>query len=610
MKIAVFCTMWNEEVIMYYYEGMNEWARKTNGVVDIFTCYGKTDLTTPNNVGEFSLYDYPDFDEYDGVILLTSNINSEEVREKLVTKIKAEGKPCVSIDYHIDGFACLYIDQKECLRQVVHHMVEKHGAKNLAYVSGLVSNVEAAIRKEGFLLGMEECNIPVREDLMFEKSFFYNDGIDVAKELLSRGEPLPDTIVCANDDMAAGICEALIDAGIEVGKEVRVTGFDMYYLGENFAPALTTIRRPRASIAYQACQMLESYDPSEVREVSAELFLGETCGCHLGEQVYTGDFRRHVFHSTNEGDNFNNMLSAIEEDLIKGVDVKAIIHHFDEFFARKTGGHFRILINPAIESYSEELRDTNVFHSYCACNQEYLVWNRVTPDGENRIAGHAYVYAPIHFQDHMYAVLIFGDMNELLSNRELYNFTKSFGFALENVIQKRRYAYVNDKLESLFETDYLTQCYNRHGYAKYASQMHKQAKEEGKIFHTIFADVDGLKKINDDYGHEAGDTVIREVAEALRAVIMGKETKVFRYGGDEFLVLAVGEYDFEAFRERFDARILQRNEEINPPYKLSASLGHFAVQPSDTRSLEECIKAADVSMYDIKQKHHAVAKES
>ena len=77
MRIAAFGTMWNEEVMMYYYRGLNNWARERSAIVDLFVCYGRTNMDNPFNVGEYAIYDFPDLSEYDGVIMIASNINGE-----------------------------------------------------------------------------------------------------------------------------------------------------------------------------------------------------------------------------------------------------------------------------------------------------------------------------------------------------------------------------------------------------------------------------------------------------------------------------------------------------------------------------------------------------
>ena len=195
-----------------------------------------------------------------------------------------------------------------------------------------------------------------------------------------------------------------------------------------------------------------------------------------------------------------------------------------------------------------------------------------------------------------------------MNNKELYNFTKSIGFSLENMVQKNKYALVNDKLEDLYETDYLTGVYNRHGFAKYAEEMLAECRREGVEMQVIFVDIDGLKKINDQYGHEAGDVVIRTVGHSVSEVA-DERTKVFRYGGDEFLVLHKGEGEFPLFCKHVKRVIDEKREAMHLPYPVSASAGCVIDIPGEMKTLEEYVKEADHVMYGIKQERHRQAQQ-
>lgn len=601
MRLAVFGTMWNEEVMMYYYRGFNQWAQETSGIVDLFVCHGRTNLENSFNVGEYAIFDLPDLSGYDGVVMIASNINQEEVREHLVQRVRQANIPCVVVDYEIEGFSRIYIDQENCIRQMVHHLCASHHIKNAAYLGGLSSNVEGTARMNGFLQGMKECGLPVREDWIFERRFRYNDGLDVVCELLQRKEEFPDAIVCANDDMAAGACEALDEAGIEVGKECLVTGFDQYFLGENYAPSITTVRRPRESIAYHACQMIQNYTEPYALKEQANLSFGQTCGCGVPFCKNDIAFRKHVFGTFNNRDIFSAMLAHMEEGMIAGDSIDDIVESMEKFFCRFQKGRCRIVLHPDVES-----RPNATYHSYRTCTKEYFLWQN--ENEKDNIEGHAYVYAPIHFLEHLYGYCVFRDIPQFLNNKELYNFTKSIGFSLENMVQKNKYALVNDKLEDLYETDYLTGVYNRHGFAKYAEEMLAECRREGVEMQVIFVDIDGLKKINDQYGHEAGDVVIRTVGHSVSEVA-DERTKVFRYGGDEFLVLHKGEGEFPLFCKHVKRVIDEKREAMHLPYPVSASAGCVIAIPGEMKTLEEYVKEADHVMYGIKQERHRQAQQ-
>lgn len=597
MRIAAFTTMWNEEVVMFYYEGFNQWAKENDSVVDIYACYGRTDMTNAFNVGEYALFDYPDLSRYDGVVLVESTINSENVRLQLEERIRRLGIPCVIMEYKTEGFSRIYIDQEKYLNQMVHHLYEAHHVEKMCYIGGLRSNVESSFRMAGFWNGMLECGLEVRRDWVFEKTFAFDDGYDVTKQLLEHPDDFPEAIVCANDDMAAGVCEALKEEGMEPGKDCLVTGFDGYVIGKNYAPALTTVSRPRQIMAYHACQLLAEQKGIFDYEEQAELLFRKTCGCSEKSYDNEAEFRSRMFRTLNNRDVISGIITEVEEKMISGDDLEEIFEEMKHIFGRLRSGRFRILLQPQIEALQQTGYDT-----YRTCTKEYLLWH-AGADMDGKESGHAYIYAPIHFLDHLYGILTFRDIPQLLANKELYNFTKSIGFSLENKIQKKKFATVNDKLEVLYETDYLTGAYNRHGYARHAEKMLDDARRRGAPLQVFFIDVDGLKKVNDEYGHEAGDVVIRIVGNSA-CQAADESAKVFRYGGDEFLVLHEGSVDPEEFIAQVEGEIANKKKIMNLPYEVGASIGRVTAYPGEEKPLEVYVKEADQIMYRIKQQRH------
>ena len=135
-------------------------------------------------------------------------------------------------------------------------------------------------------------------------------------------------------------------------------------------------------------------------------------------------------------------------------------------------------------------------------------------------------------------------------------------------------------------------------------------KEEYSVRHDrrrtlfLFADMDGLKTINDTYGHEIGDLSIKEMAHVMQQSCSDNSYFCIRYGGDEFLMM--GTCDSEEAAALIQSAIEQRISEAvplsNAPVRLSASIGYILTSESDTeQSLDEYISQADRMMYQIKK---------
>ena len=126
--------------------------------------------------------------------------------------------------------------------------------------------------------------------------------------------------------------------------------------------------------------------------------------------------------------------------------------------------------------------------------------------------------------------------------------------------------------------------------------------QDSKIF-VLFSDVDGLKKINDTYGHETGDELIKEMAACFKEN-MTTDMLAMRYGGDEFVVFGSYEEDSEIdyLIESIQGSMERRNKTGNHVFELSASIGVSKYVAKDVKELSELIDIADAEMYEQKRK--------
>jgi diguanylate cyclase (GGDEF)-like protein/PAS domain S-box-containing protein len=167
---------------------------------------------------------------------------------------------------------------------------------------------------------------------------------------------------------------------------------------------------------------------------------------------------------------------------------------------------------------------------------------------------------------------------------------------------------VQNQLERTSLTDELTGLYNRRGFLTLVEQ---QLKLESHVstargLTLMFADMDGLKKINDTYGHEAGSDAIQTLARVVKSVVRSGDI-VARLGGDEFVILSIGSNDetTELVSDRIQRSLDEYNARSGKPYKVACSIGVAPVRLDGTRTFEEIIAEADEAMYAEKQRRKA-----
>ena len=151
--------------------------------------------------------------------------------------------------------------------------------------------------------------------------------------------------------------------------------------------------------------------------------------------------------------------------------------------------------------------------------------------------------------------------------------------------------------------DELTGLLNRRGFLMSAEPVARVAERSGRSFVVFFADLDGLKAINDAHGHHAGDEALRDAAWILTQTFRTADI-IGRMGGDEFAVMApdAGVDSVEIMLRRLAKWQEERNREPDRPYPVTLSVGGVAWSTSQPRTLDAMLAEADAAAYRAKRR--------
>jgi len=171
---------------------------------------------------------------------------------------------------------------------------------------------------------------------------------------------------------------------------------------------------------------------------------------------------------------------------------------------------------------------------------------------------------------------------------------------LQNEILRRQEA--EEALQNQAITDPLTGLLNRRGFMAMADQQLKLALREDRRLRLYFADLDGLKPINDQFGHQEGDHAITQAAAILKSVFRASDV-VARIGGDEYAVVALenDEVDDSRAQETLQFKISEYNRISGRPYRLGMTIGSSCTWPGRTCTLAQLIAEADKDLYARKE---------
>ncbi|MBD5145857.1 MAG: GGDEF domain-containing protein [Ruminococcus sp.] len=231
-----------------------------------------------------TLFSYAFREDIDVLLVLIGTIGSGMSYEKKLNFLKSMGDiPIITIASEIEGYPSVCFDNKSGLAGCIEHLIDVHMCRRIGFVSGPKTNGDAIERLEVYKDMLKKHGIPVEEDrIVYGRFSQYSQA--VVNELLDRCPDL-EAIVFANDAMAGGAYEVFEQRGIEVGKDILVTGFDDAPVAVNLVPTLTTVRADAAELGYDAvveCMNLKESGKLRSRLVRSSMVKRRSCGCNGG----------------------------------------------------------------------------------------------------------------------------------------------------------------------------------------------------------------------------------------------------------------------------------------------------------------------------------------
>ena len=219
---------------------------------------------------------------------------------------------------------------------------------------------------------------------------------------------------------------------------------------------------------------------------------------------------------------------------------------------------------------------------------------------KNRATRYTSCIHPIFFGNEQLGVIVFEMSTENYSLID--NLTVELGCALKLTSTFTAQRQIENKLETLSQTDELTGLLNRRGFFNLAQDKYTFSLADHQNGILFYADMDGLKTINDNYGHHEGDYAIIAMSQILQKTFSNQDI-VGRIGGDEFVILSIDQEPsyIERIIEKVDKFCTEFNAYSNKPYTLSISIGGIFYAEDDTDSLEYLLSKADKILYDKKR---------
>ena len=635
-KIAVFISALYEDMVRETVEGLLSAADRETTKLLFFTSFA--DNHTSRNYdryqdydnGEFVVYLLPDLKEYDALISFDTYMTGSFV-EPIGQLKKTAPCPVITLGTVREGTWSVANDQDTSFTEIIEHLIQVHGCRDFVHVAGPRERSFCVERIEIFRRTLTAHDLPCGEERIFYGELRPECGEAMVEQILAgyakKGErKLPDAIICVNDYTAIGVIQALEDRGFHVPGDVIVTGYDDIMRAQFNEPSITTSAQPFFRVGKTGMevlsQLLRGEQAKPLTAVPGMLCLRQSCGCEP-LNVYKKDRIREKYIRL-----CSNMesLSLSNTDMILGgamdQTVEDVYKEIEDGCLRETG--FKDAVLCLIHGWDRhklikdrETLKNETFDVVCGIWNGQSVLRQRLPKGqlipeEMMADDNPYYIFPVHHLQYFLGYFIVNPELKEVGQLHIKSWLVSISAMLVNWFYRNQLTRTVKELEFLYQTDVLTGLYNRRGYYRFFESYYEECRAAGTELAVFLIDMNGMKKINDCYGHAEGDFCLCAIAEAMQRSAMEKEICI-RTGGDEFVVLAK---HYDAVKESIYTKLVR--EEIDKirqvagkQYEIQVSIGCYRCVPSPEgvasiqTEAELYLGNADKEMYKEKEGYYA-----
>ena len=630
-KIAVYGNGWNLETLQKTLEGVRGYAELEDFDVFVFLSFASYSPDKNLNLGQLNLYKLGDLSSFDGIIVLSTTLNSPPTAVEICQAAKEHNVPVVSIGMDIEGIPSICVRNRDGMTELVTHLVEEHHVKRVLFMGGTPDHVDSIERLKVTKEVLEAHGLSLApEDICYGN---WNNSLpaQIMRERIANSDTLPDAVICANDVMALSVATSMIRLGYTLPDDMIITGYDYINDGTTFYPSLSTVSPNYAKVGYRSCEMLfdqilgKTY--KEKALLPSSFVCGESCGC-TSKQDYVKIRQKYCQISYHKRLQFDvleqreRLMAMRITSLTDYTSLKPTLRKHYEGNHECEGESFAIVLAP--EYFENPLASGDQIFDpdqpFRFRTESIVAWRNGTeiPDAhvhardlipgyqKNPGEQHTYYFCALHNYQYDYGYIIFADDAFVLNTGYLFSYLEKVQQSLMQLRGNLRLDMLNQDLKRIYDKDPMTGLYTRFVYENKVGPIFDECVRKNKPMTVMFVDINYMKRINDQFGHLQGDIAIRIVANAIRDNIDPDWIGV-RFGGDEFLIIAPDSDEETAadLKKRLLGILEKNNNTSDRPYRITASCAYVVTDPASGKVLEDYVREADQLMYKVKQEVHA-----
>ncbi len=602
-KIAAVClSKLHDDTLLRFVQNLTEALRPHGWRVMVFMTGSDLYQKSAYDKGEAGIFDLLDPAFADAVLLFPNKLLDADCVSRIMERVRRANVPLLFVDGHCADCCCLNFDYTKGFSEVVRHLVEVHDVRDFHFIAGIEGNAFSEERIDVMRSVLAEYDIPFGEDDISYGQFWSEPAKAAVKRLIEEHR-VPRAVVCANDTMAIAVSHELRYHGFRIPEDVIVTGFDGIDEIRYSTPKLTSAVSDFGELGERAaelCLMIGRGEPLPERvDILPQLVLQESCGCH---QTKSLDALELISMTNNSFNRYQNEAEKLHE-ISSRIQASDTLEQVAEQLHDRIFYCLQVLLKKECIDFS---LDPMVQHSASTYgNEMYVLANTNQPelDGQylqtkDLVQGLPYIlqegmpliFLALHSIDLPLGYLCFTFEGFNRQNyQKMYQEAMSLGVAIAGFRSRHYQQHLRGVVEATYKYDTLTGLFSRSVFLRQLAQIPVQS---GQVYTVVLVDLDGLKTINDTYGHADGDFAIAAAAHCLHDVCM--DGLCTRYGGDEFVSYLMQPVDVGKLYTALQNRLAEFNAISGKPYQISASIG---IYQGTNESFEEMFAKADQIMY-------------
>lgn len=602
-------------------------------------------ITVPFDYQYLAIAAFVTKNNLDGIIMSSGTQMHYLSKEELTSWVKSFAPiPIVNISTELPGIPSIIVECYNAYKALLENLVNEQGCRKFGIMSARGNSTEVKIRMKYIQSVLADLKIPETDIFVWQANFDYGATINELEDYYRETKTFNfDAVLCLNDEMAFACMDFCQKLNLKIPEDIIITGFDDILRSSFSTPSLTSINQQIFEQGYEAALALNRLICGEkveiVKIIDAKTVLRES-SCRNKNSVNSEKNKYLLIE--NKTDSYSN--SSATEWYSKKGQFYQITNFYTQMQNDMTVNQLKKRINNDLKSfgvvscaiviYEHPIEQTTPFDYFnlphkatlfsafdystgydsdnVRCTVKFDPNDKIIPDNIVSFTSKGTIvialfhntlqYGYMLFQPGSYDIVVY----DLLSKITSTIIASVYSYDLINNESSRFKAKYN-KLDIIASTDELTGLNNRRGLYDFGQTTLKFAKAMNQNGIIVYCDMDGLKKINDTFGHEAGDRAIIAESIILKSNFRSNDV-VARIGGDEFAIISPGltVEAFERIKKQIDIDCKNWTEKNNSPFTLSISMGYIPY-PSDKvgYQITPLLSEADSCLYIEKRKKKA-----